>query len=154
MSNETISFPRELSDDLAEFIAEKARVCGGGAYDIWEALCERFGQPAEQPAPISSTSDKYKAELYDEVWQLARDMGFGSVTDALMQMKKQPAPVAVVPEVFLVSKEEFDEVVKAAAAEIDSKSPVRANPPPGTDPCGTHHDNDGLDEWRKPGDKP
>lgn len=48
MSNETISFPRELSDDLAEFIAEKARVCGGGAYEIWEALCERFGQPAER----------------------------------------------------------------------------------------------------------
>lgn len=48
MSNETISFPRELSDDLAEFIAEKARVCGGGAHDIWEALCERFGRPAEQ----------------------------------------------------------------------------------------------------------
>lgn len=48
MSNETISVSRELSDDLAEFIAEKARVCGGGAYEIWEALCERFGQPADQ----------------------------------------------------------------------------------------------------------
>lgn len=48
MSKEMISFPRELSDDLAEFIAEKARVCGGGADEIWEALCERFGQPAEQ----------------------------------------------------------------------------------------------------------
>ncbi|ULT73363.1 hypothetical protein [Pseudomonas sp. BC42] len=40
-------------------------------------------------APISSTSDKYKAELYDEGWQLARDMGLGlglgNVTDALMQ---------------------------------------------------------------------
>ncbi|WP_409302805.1 hypothetical protein [Pseudomonas sp. KCJK8993] len=202
MSNEMISFPRELSDDLAEFIAEKARVCGGGADEIWEALCERFGQPAEQhqgevmapfkncidarafianvfkqrlrrhdfdqyinerlagdfafalanwlvaeqhqgepvlyveqweldriakggaswatawttdgkenpsrpgdcvalytrpaeqPEPISSTSDKYKAELYDEVWQLARDMGFGNVTDALMKLKKQSAPAA------------------------------------------------------------
>lgn len=30
------------------------------------------------------------------------------------------------------------------------KRPVHANPPPGTEPCGTHHDNDGLDEWRKP----
>ncbi|CAI8806872.1 hypothetical protein EMIT0324P_11068 [Pseudomonas chlororaphis] len=50
MSNsEMISFPRELSDDLAEFIAEKARVCGGGVYEIWEALCERFAQPAAQP---------------------------------------------------------------------------------------------------------
>lgn len=52
---------------------------------------------AEQPAPVSSTSDKYKAELYDEVWQKARDMGFGNVTDALMKLEKQPAPVAVAP---------------------------------------------------------
>lgn len=47
-------------------------------------------------APVSSTSDKYRAELYDEVWQKARDMGFGNVTDALMKLEKQPAPVAVV----------------------------------------------------------
>ncbi|WP_350404542.1 hypothetical protein ABCR88_11110 [Pseudomonas sp. W17] len=53
-----------------------------------------YTRPAEQPEPISSTSDKYKAELYDEVWQLARDMGFGNVTDALMKLKKQTAPVA------------------------------------------------------------
>ena len=38
--NEMVSFPRELSDELAELIAEKARVCGGGAFDIWEAICE------------------------------------------------------------------------------------------------------------------
>lgn len=50
----------------------------------------------EPSSPVSSTSDKYKAELYDEVWQLASDMGFGNVTDALMKLKKQPAPVAVV----------------------------------------------------------
>lgn len=41
-----VTFPRELSDDLAELIAEKARVCGGGAFDIWEAICEQFGQAA------------------------------------------------------------------------------------------------------------
>ncbi len=46
--NEMVSFPRELSDDLAELIATRARVCGGGAYEIWEAICEGFGQPAEQ----------------------------------------------------------------------------------------------------------
>lgn len=51
--------------------------------------------PAEQPEPVSPTSDQYRAELYDEVWQLARDMGFGNVTDALMKLKTQPAPVAV-----------------------------------------------------------
>lgn len=47
-----------------------------------------YTRPAEQP-PTSTTSDKYKAELYDEVWQLARDMGFGNVTDALMKLQSQ-----------------------------------------------------------------
>ncbi|WAK44829.1 hypothetical protein [Pseudomonas phage PseuP_224] len=61
-----------------------------------DGSAEIYTRPAEQPEPISSESDQYKAELYDEVWQLARDMGYGNVTDALMQLKKQPAPVAVV----------------------------------------------------------
>ena len=47
--------------------------------EMWKKLY------AEQPAPVAdgTTSDKYKAELYDEVWQLARSMGFNNVTDAL-----------------------------------------------------------------------
>ncbi|WP_377706268.1 hypothetical protein ACFMKY_18110 [Pseudomonas protegens] len=64
------------------------------AEDLPEGEHKLYTRPAEQPEPISSTSDKYKAELYDEVWQLARDMGFGNVTDALMKLKKQTAPVA------------------------------------------------------------
>ncbi|WP_176509948.1 hypothetical protein [Pseudomonas urethralis] len=47
-STEMVSFPRELSDDLAELIATRARVCGGGAFEIWEAICEGFGAPASQ----------------------------------------------------------------------------------------------------------
>jgi len=50
-NTEMVSFPRELSDDLAELIATRARVCGGGAFDIWEAICEGFGAPAPQPHP-------------------------------------------------------------------------------------------------------
>ncbi|MCS4250648.1 hypothetical protein [Pseudomonas sp. BIGb0164] len=41
---------------------------------------------------------KYKADLYDEVWQKARDMGFSNVTMALSNLAEHPAPVAVVPE--------------------------------------------------------
>ncbi|MBJ2270421.1 hypothetical protein JFT60_23895 [Pseudomonas sp. MF6772] len=48
-TNQTISFPRELSDELGELIAEKARVCGGGAFDIWEAICEQFGTSDLRP---------------------------------------------------------------------------------------------------------
>lgn len=42
----------------------------------------------KQPMPVadSTTSDKYRAELYDEVWQKARDMGFNNVTDALAKV--------------------------------------------------------------------
>lgn len=40
---------------------------------------------------------------------------------------EQPAPVAAGAEVFWVSKEEFDEVVKAAEAELDEVA--RLNPP-------------------------
>ncbi len=47
-NTEMVSFPRELSDDLAELIATRARVCGGGAFEIWEAICEGFGKPAEK----------------------------------------------------------------------------------------------------------
>lgn len=54
-----IWFPRELGDGLAELIAEKARVCGGGAFDIWEEICERFGNAP--PAPVAS--DKYDEVL-------------------------------------------------------------------------------------------
>lgn len=38
---------------------------------------------------------KYKSELYDEVWQKARDMGFANVTMALAKLS-EPAPT--VPE--------------------------------------------------------
>ena len=46
---------------------------------------------AEQPAPVATgtASDKYKAELYDEVWQKARDMGYNNVTDALSETPKK-----------------------------------------------------------------
>lgn len=44
----------------------------------------------EQPAPVAdgTTSDKYRAELYDEVWQKARDMGFANVSDALAEVAR------------------------------------------------------------------
>lgn len=73
-----------------------------------------YPRPAEQP-DTGTNSDKYKAELYDEVWQLARDMGFGNVTDALMKLKKQPAPVAVV----LPSADDLRSIIRKAARDAD-----------------------------------
>lgn len=46
-----------------------------------EARAELSALKAQQGE--GTTSDKYRAELYDEVWQLARDMGYGNVTMAL-----------------------------------------------------------------------
>jgi hypothetical protein len=46
-----------------------------------------------------TTSNKYRAELYDEVWQRARDMGFANVTMALAELaalKAVPDGVEVV----------------------------------------------------------
>lgn len=44
---------------------------------------------------IGTDSDKYKAELYDEVWARAKSMGFMNVTMALEKLVEKPAPVAV-----------------------------------------------------------
>lgn len=66
---------------------------GSGSLEDFQSMPDEYElralytRPAEQLKPVSSTSDKYKAELYDEVWQLAKDMGFGNVTDALMKLQ-------------------------------------------------------------------
>lgn len=36
------------------------------------------------------------------------------------------------------------------AGRLNASCPAHANPPPGTEPSGTHPHNDGLDEMRKP----
>lgn len=58
---------------------------------------EEFGHRvcAAPPAAAGTTSDQYRAELYDEVWQKARDMGYGNVTDALVELERiKAAPPA------------------------------------------------------------
>lgn len=35
---DTITLPRELTDEIAEAICKEARCCGGIAFDIWEAI--------------------------------------------------------------------------------------------------------------------
>jgi len=56
-----------------------------GHRDARHAAAE-LAAAAEQP--YSTTSDKYRAELYDEVWQKARDMGYGNVTEALIALER------------------------------------------------------------------
>lgn len=70
MSSDMISFPRELSDELAELITEKARVCGGGAFEIWEAICEQFGT-VTQP----NTCTKDGGQCWPVAWLVETDLG-------------------------------------------------------------------------------
>ena len=79
------------------------------SYQVHKALveaagCETIEQLAEQRDSAiaelaklrtelgdGTTGNKYRAELYDEVWQKARDMGFGNVTNALSTLEVQRA---------------------------------------------------------------
>lgn len=69
-----------------------------------EDLLERYRSvelaALSSPPAAGTTSDQYRAELYDEVWQKARDMGYGNVTDALVELERIKAvpPAAGVPE--------------------------------------------------------
>jgi hypothetical protein len=47
--------PRHLTDEMGELLAEKARVCGGGAFEIWEALVD--ARP-----PLAADFDRVSAE--------------------------------------------------------------------------------------------
>lgn len=80
-NNQKISFPRELSDELAELIAEKARVCGGGAFDIWEAICEQFGTQAQhQGEPVDDCETfEYQLEMLGAIDRC--DVACGSYGD-------------------------------------------------------------------------
>ncbi|WP_038705857.1 hypothetical protein [Pseudomonas soli] len=73
-NTEMVSFPRELSDDLAELIATRARVCGGGAFEIWEAICEGFGKPAEQNygEPVAWCQPHWSGKYADYSWGAER----------------------------------------------------------------------------------
>lgn len=63
----------------------------GSLFDVYRATIS--AAPTAPTAPTvkteqGTTSDQYRAELYDEVWQKARDMGYGNVTDALVELER------------------------------------------------------------------
>lgn len=86
------------------------KTCNGtGMVDDGEIDCYPNGEPYEngpvkcvkdcpacaasraQAAPQGTTSDQYRAELYDEVWEKARSMGYGNVTNALIELERMKA---------------------------------------------------------------
>ena len=98
-----ISFPRELNDEMAEILAEKARVCGAGAFDIWELLCARFGTGTAvrpQGDPVAYADPK-AFENFGSLAHLgglyAREWMWANPAPGLVPLyAEHPAPVAVV----------------------------------------------------------
>lgn len=90
---------------------------------------------AEQPAPVAdgTTSDKYKAELYDEVWQLARSMGFVNVTDAI-KAPGQPYDDTLLPFLGMMRKE-----LNANSGKGDRDGWLRMTPEQALDEIEHHH---------------
>lgn len=56
----------------------------------WRSASE-LSDELSAPPTNGTTSDRYRAELYDEVWQKARDMGYGNVTNALVELERMKA---------------------------------------------------------------
>ena len=87
-----IEWTRADPAELARFDPATKRCsmnCGKSAldprsYNELKFLCDDCYTVSVKPG--STTSDKYRAELYDEVWQKAKDMGFGNVTMALAEL--------------------------------------------------------------------
>ena len=87
MSTSIISFPRDLDDELAELIAEKARVCGGGAYDIWEMICARHGTEIKKPSAwqrkwAADGIKPYKQKNENGRWAWAPQFRWLPITDS------------------------------------------------------------------------
>lgn len=131
--------------------------------------CPVNGKPAAQPhgEPVAW---QYRVSAGPQTgWSLWHD-GKGEEFKQSYQVETRPlyasppAPVSVVmPERPYASEEdqqsmtEYEIGLGHGACEmwdkiktLNSTRPAHANPPPGTEPSGTHHDNDGLDEMRKP----
>lgn len=124
---------------------------------------------SEYPERVRYEADRVRyliGELKKEPWILDYD----SDKHSGYVYAEQPAPVAVVmPErlreihEFLLGSESLDGYAFGSLhpsgrkywwrnelrACLNTARPAHANPPPGTEPSGTHRDNDGLDEWRK-----
>jgi hypothetical protein len=108
-----------LFDKLSEQICQCEPV---GETNVVDCNCcdyaEDFDLLADAPPPAPehvekrTTGDKYRAELYDEVWQKARDMGYGNVTEALIALERLKPASDVVP----VPRELQDEAERCAFA--------------------------------------
>lgn len=111
-------------------------------------------EPIELPAMLDTVQmDGYQSPF---------DAGWNAYGEKVLAMgplyAEQPAPVAAKHTMrsIMEAVERSSEYTvltsnqcAALAAALNTVRPTHANPPPGTEPSGTHPHNDGLDEWRK-----
>lgn len=82
----------ELFAELYQILGE----LGAGEAVLDQVLAASQGEPLPHASllpyateqPYSTTSDQYRAELYDEVWAKARGLGYGNVTEALAELER------------------------------------------------------------------
>lgn len=96
MSNkiETIIMPSELTDEMAEVISERLRVCGGIADDIWEALKAAAPVVERKPDAIIEgvmTSCGISHAIYASTVSLKHG-------EQVKLYASPPAPVSVLPD--------------------------------------------------------
>lgn len=90
---------------------------------------------------VQALRNKLAAQPQDD--PVAWEVSGGGVKPGVFTKKPQ---WAVEDPAYIVR--ELGYIDRPAPVAVDR--PTHANPPPGTEPFGMHHDNDGLDEWRKP----
>lgn len=164
-TNQTIDgVPRELLEDMLNPCADFA------THDRLRALLDK----TQADIPASVPQGEPVAWRYKKSWEKSgwvtcdkhpTDYGVDDETHTIQALyASPPAPVAVDEraefDAWVVRRgqvvgysgwrEDFE--IWMGRAALNTARPTHASPPPGTEPSGTHHDNDGLDEWRKPQD--
>lgn len=81
---------------------------------------------AQQTAPQGTTSDKYRAELYDEVWEKARSMGYSNVTDALVELERMKTAAPPEQSGIMKALSAFVELAEDRLRELGALSPEMA----------------------------
>lgn len=67
----------------------EAKRTGGATLSALKPLTRPlYATPPAAKQPTGTASDQYRAELYDEVWERARSMGYGNVTGALADLER------------------------------------------------------------------
>lgn len=129
---------------------------GGVRWRPWEHGNLADGAPlfsgsAEQPAPVAVVMPERRAVSPARMsWEK-----IVALVNEVLGCEAHKWPVPDVGHVMTgINFNSLARIIDRIQSEQDVPvaldRPTHANPPPGTEPSGTHHDNDGLDEIRKP----